>query len=136
MLSDNTKSLFASAQCVGYFNENGDATKEMCIPSNNEIYSKIELAINTVHATSVFVASDHDHMIGKLRSYLAQRTKITKVVKLEEENPHLDLAILGRSSIFVGNCVSSYSAFVKRERDVNELPSMFFGFPIQKHDEL
>ena len=108
----------------------------MCIPSVNEIYSKVELAINSVQAKSVFVASDNDHMIGKLYSYLSQRTTLTKVAKLEEENPHLDLAILGRSSIFVGNCVSSFSAFVKRERDVNELPSKFFGFSTEKHDEL
>ena len=108
----------------------------MCTPSINEIYSKVELAINSVQAKSVFVASDNDHMVGKLHSYLSQRTTLTKVAKLDRETSHLDLAILGRSSMFVGNCVSSFSAFVKRERDVNELPSMFFGFPTVTHDEL
>ena len=109
----------------------------MCSPSVDEVYLKTELAVKSVQATSVFVASDNDHMIEKLQNYLTKRaTKVMKVVKLENQNPHLDLAILGRSSIFVGNCVSSFSAFVKRERDVNELPSMFFGFPKRKHDEL
>ena len=109
----------------------------MCSPSDSEIYSKVELAVKSVQATSVFVASDNDHMIGKLKEHLTKKsTKIRKVTKLENPNSHLDLAILGRSSIFVGNCVSSFSAFVKRERDVNELPTMFFGFPKRKHDEL
>ena len=136
-LISDTKSLFSSAQCLGYFNENGDATKEMCTPSVQEVYSKIKLAVQSVQAQSVFVASDNDHMTEKLLQYLkSQNTNVTKVVKLNQENPHLDLAILGRSSVFVGNCVSSFSAFVKRERDVRKLPTMWFGYPKQKHDEL
>ena len=133
----DTKQLFSSAQCVGYFNEHGQATKEMCNPSANEIYTKVESAVNSVQALSVFVASDNDHMIDRLQNHLKKKVKnFKKVVKLDSQNSHLDLAIMGRSSLFVGNCVSSFSAFVKRERDVKELPTVFFGFPKQKHDEL
>jgi peptide-O-fucosyltransferase len=73
-----------------------------------------------------------------------KRTTVTIVKKLPEDNPHLDLTILGKSNYFIGNCISSFSAFVKRERDLLGLPSMFWGYPprpggqsrLKKHDEL
>ena len=123
----SASTLFASAQCLGYRNENGRASIELCMPSDEIIISQLKRVITKYKAKSVFVASDHDHMISRINKSF--RKLDIKAMKLDVDNPHLDLAILARANHFVGNCVSSFSAFVKRERDVIGFPSSFWAFP-------
>ncbi|KAI5641518.1 GDP-fucose protein o-fucosyltransferase domain-containing protein [Phthorimaea operculella] len=134
----DSPTLFAAPQCVGYRNERGPLTHSMCLPQKSDIIKQIKRAIKKLHDIKyLFVASDSNHMMEDLRSAL-QHSDI-KVVNLQPSNPHLDLAILGQANYFIGNCVSSYSAFVKRERDTKGLPSEFWAFPARKkvkHEEL
>lgn len=143
----DAKNLFASPQCLGYHNEKGDLTMDICMPSHESIIRKIKRLVKKVkdihkknEVKSIFVASDSNHLIEYLDDIL--RRMNIKAFKLEESNPHVDLAILGRANHFIGNCVSSFSAFVKRERDARGFPSEFWGYPAEKsqrknqHEEL
>lgn len=143
----DAKNLFASPQCLGYHNERGDLTMDICMPSQESIIRKIKRIIKKAkdiqkknEIKSIFVASDNNHMIEYLNEHL--RRMNIKAFKLSENDPHVDLAVLGRANFFIGNCVSSYSSFVKRERDARGFPSEFWGFPYEKsqrknqHEEL
>lgn len=135
------KNLFSSAQCLGYRNEKGPISMEICFPTKEIIVRHLKRQIKKFNEQnpgneikSIFVASDSNHMIDQLNEALL-RMKI-KAFKLEENDPHLDLAILGLANHFIGNCVSSYTAFVKRDRDVKGFPSSFWGFPTVKSNKL
>ncbi|CAH2104709.1 unnamed protein product [Euphydryas editha] len=136
-VADSPK-LFAAAQCVGYKNERGKLTSSMCLPQKSEIIKQVKRALKKHKDIKyIFVASDSNHMtedFGIALQYLD-----VSVQRLKPSNPHLDLAILGQANYFIGNCVSSFTAFVKRERDVKGLPSEFWSFPERKknkHEEL
>jgi len=126
--------LFSSPQCLGYTGEHGKLTKELCLPSLATVARQVRRAAKEVKAVAVFVASDSDHLLDQLRNEL--RTTRLSFHKQESDPPdtHLDLVILGQSNIFIGNCVSSFSAFVARNRAVHGLPTQFFGFP-QKNEQ-
>lgn len=105
----------------------------MCQPSEEVIVKQLRRAIHTFKAKSVFVASDHDHMTRTLAANYFARTGVTfHKLDVGGSDPHLDLAVLGRANFFLGNCVSSFSAFVKRERDVKGFPSGFWAFPPER----
>lgn len=131
----DAKNLFASPQCLGYSNEKGELTMDICMPSQEFIIRKIKRIVKKAkekknEIKSIYVASDNNFMIDYLNEFL--RRMNIKAFKLPENNPHVDLAILSRANYFIGNCVSSFSAFVKRERDVRGFPSEFWGFPSEK----
>lgn len=51
-----------------------------------------------------------------------------KVHHLDPWLPQIDLAILGKSDLFIGNCISSFTSFVSRQRLVQDKPTQFWGY--------
>ncbi|CAH1253802.1 Hypp1248 [Branchiostoma lanceolatum] len=126
--------LFASGQCVGYDHRTAKTlTKEMCFPSKKEVLKAVRKAVKKVKAKSIYVATDNDPMLPDLRKEFDQLS----VFHLNPEVPQLDLAILGQADHFVGNCVSTFTAFVTRERKAADKPTTFFANKNKKKkDEL
>ncbi|OWF42645.1 GDP-fucose protein O-fucosyltransferase 1-like [Mizuhopecten yessoensis] len=128
----DSPNMFAAAQCIGYNGEYGKTTKEMCYPSDDTIVRQVKNAVKRIKAKGVFVATDSRDLIEKM----SKAMKNVKFAKLSEKNPHVDLAILGKADHFIGNCISTFSGFVKRERDYNNKSSEFWAFKKKSHDEL
>ncbi|XP_014662495.1 PREDICTED: GDP-fucose protein O-fucosyltransferase 1-like [Priapulus caudatus] len=124
-------SLFAAPQCLGYRRENGDSYAELCAPPRHIILTQVKKALKKMRTGNLFVATDVDAMVHDFRKEL-RAIKGLKVVRGHADSPHLDLAVLAKSTYYIGNCISSFSAFPKRERDVAGRPSAFWAFP--KHE--
>lgn len=118
--------LFSAPQCIGYMGERGPLPPLACLPTPEVVTQQVVRVVRALRARSVFVATDSDAMLDRLNQALEPLQAVA--VQREPSEPHVDLAILGLANHFVGNCVSSFSAFVKRHRDVNGLPSSFWAF--------
>ncbi|XP_003744035.1 GDP-fucose protein O-fucosyltransferase 1 [Galendromus occidentalis] len=128
--------LFSAPQCFGYRGEQvkaSDAMRtRMCLPDQRDVLNEVTAVVRTHAANWVFVASDHDHLLPELQHRL--RELHVEVVRYPRNEPHIDLAILSMSNHFIGNCFSSFSAFVKRHRDVHGLQSSFWLLDAAKND--
>ncbi|XP_035667533.1 GDP-fucose protein O-fucosyltransferase 1-like [Branchiostoma floridae] len=121
---EGTSNFMASPQCTDIM-PGRTVTHKMCFPSREEILRKTKNAILATRAKFVFVATDNDPLVEELEQHL--KSLKVKVHHLNPHLPQLDLYILGQAQHFIGNCVSSFTSFVKRERDVHNRTSSFWG---------
>lgn len=126
--------LFASAQCLGYGFEHGQITMDLCMPPDELVKIQVKKMVRKMKAKSLFVAADDNHMIEEF-SKLLKKLKVT-VVKLDIPNPHVDLAILAKADHYIGNCISTFSAFAVRERRTQNKSVSFWGFTEPQREEL
>ncbi len=102
------------------------------MPSEEVIVKQLRRAISNHGAKTVFVASDHDHMTKTLAKKYFKRSDVAFIKLDDHDDTHLDLYILSRANFFIGNCVSSFTAFAKRQRDDLGFPTAFWAFPPEK----
>ena len=115
-------SFMASTQCIDRPNV---VTWEICFPSTDTVLRLTKKIVKKTGAKFVFVATDKNPLINDLEKYMS--TEKVKVVHMDPWLPWIDLYILGKADYFIGNCVSSFTAFAKRVRDVEGKPSTFWG---------
>ncbi|KRY66526.1 GDP-fucose protein O-fucosyltransferase 1 [Trichinella pseudospiralis] len=130
--------LFCSSQCLGKNFEHGIMTMELCLPSEESILSQVKEAIARTGLKVLFVASEYNHMINQFTQILPKKEGYT-VARRYPDHAQISLAILAKSKLFICNCLSSFTAMVKRQRDLQGLPTEFWGFnntQTKQHDEL
>ena len=116
-------SFMASPQCLE--NTNKLVTKDICFPNEDSILRKLRKIVKNTNLTKIYVATDQNPMIKQIENFLKKYS--VKVYHHDPWLPVIDVAILGKSDYFIGNCVSSFTSFVKRERDINNKITEFWG---------
>lgn len=113
----------ASPQCL----QGSDDTisKQMCLPSKSEVLRLTRKLVMKHMIKVIFVATDQNPMIKEISQHLSDKN--VQVYHADPSLPLIDWAILIKADYFIGNCVSSFTSFVKRSRDVLNKPTIFWG---------
>ncbi|KAK2181134.1 hypothetical protein NP493_409g01017 [Ridgeia piscesae] len=122
--TEGMRSMMASTQCLDGTGQR--LTHKICFPPEQEVLRLVKNVIVQTRAKVIFVATDQNPMTSKIEEHL-KKWKV-KVYHLDPWLPLDDLAILIKSDHFIGNCVSSFTAYVKRVRDLEGKPTSFWGF--------
>ena len=90
--------MFGSAQCLGYHNEYGTLTPDICYPPEKVVLKQVESTVKRTGVKVLFVASDDNKMISKFE----------KLLKKHDVSIHLTSNII----------ISSVKNFIKLKRSI------------------
>lgn len=116
--------FMASPQCLGYKNYKV-MPENLCYPPTSEVLRLTKKVVEETKVKHLFIATDQKPLIKELTEVLGPQ------IKLHHLDPHLpiiDIGILQKSEHFIGNCVSSFTAFVTRDRLITDKPTSFWGY--------
>ena len=125
------RNMFGSQQCLGPRMENGRyLTHELCYPPSLTYEKQLKKTLEKTGVNHLFIATDKPAMLENLKNKLKKSNPDVKVLWRVDAKPHVDLAILTKAKHFIGNCVSTFSAFVTRYRLTRgtHLPNTFWAF--------
>lgn len=124
--SYQSRSYMASPQCFDPpLSSHEYVTQKICYPPDEEIYRLLKNLVLRTRIRQIYVATDKRPMIREIEEHLsAQRVQVKH---LDPWLPAMDVAMLAYADYFIGNCVSSFTSAVKRDRDVHGLPSAFWS---------
>jgi len=112
----------ASPQCL---DESADSvTQDLCLPSLKIILNTVQHAVNKIGASVVYVATDRHPLVTQLQSQLGPDIDI---YHQDPWLPQVDQHVLIQSDLFIGNCVSSFTSYVTRARNVLNKETLFWG---------
>jgi len=149
------KVLFSSGQCFPGTSLKG-IPFELCFQTPEQVIRELEDILTTTSITTIYFATDEDDREDFLLIYKSLSKRFPSITLLtpstrfssrfpsgikKEPTPTFiqDLVILSEADYFLGNCISSFSAFVSRTRKWNGLQNTVFLSNKIKHrldDEL
>ncbi|XP_001199864.2 GDP-fucose protein O-fucosyltransferase 1 isoform X2 [Strongylocentrotus purpuratus] len=136
-LADGTMPrLLSSHQCLGVHPTSTTTVhRQLCMQSEELVSEEVRALLEEKETRTIFIATDHVSMQDDLQRDFPD----LNVVTMDPERPQLDMYVLGEADHFIGNCISAFTAFVRRHRDDAQLETRYFGMRQTKqnaiHDE-
>lgn len=147
--------LFSSHQC---HKSQSHLPHDLCLHSEEQIVHDLLTVWHETNISTIYVATDDDdhelwkRLHHKLSAEIPDLTLMTPILTYSSWHPKgkitgrypaiiEDLVILSQAEHFIGNCISSFSAFVSRTRQWPHKSTSFFArdrapIPRQEHEEL
>ena len=134
---ERIKKFFEARTC--FERKHISVSYRMCEPTKEDYINGVQSALEQSHSCIVYVASDLKSSSELLSSDElkppSSRTDCGSVTVFSQQSgnddPYVDLAVMAQGSHFVGNCVSSFTAIVVRERTYSkktkQLPVSYWG---------
>lgn len=129
------KQYFSSQQCEL---PGGSISAPVCDPSMDTVADTVMEAVLAIRADTVYIGADD---MSKAKPYVSAietrlqdenflSTKVLVTGSTAPSDPLSDLQMFTEADIFIGNCVSSFSAFASRHRLHHDLgPTWFWSVP-------
>eukprot|EP00730_Choanoeca_flexa_P002022 TRINITY_DN10879_c0_g1_i1.p1 TRINITY_DN10879_c0_g1~~TRINITY_DN10879_c0_g1_i1.p1 ORF type:complete len:369 (+),score=61.15 TRINITY_DN10879_c0_g1_i1:20-1126(+) len=108
-----TRAYMASPQCEG-IGPTSQVTKEMCLPAYEAILNELTQLATKHGVKSVYLGTDDPSVVEQLKEDWPLDSVMLFLDK--DSTPMQDQAIFAHSDFFIGNCVSSFTAFAARYR--------------------
>merc|ERR1712146_797541 len=113
-------------------------TRALVYPAVDEYVEQVLQALQITGASLVYIGTDElrSAAIGELTGNLTKSgVEVIHVGETEEQYPQLlDLHAFSMADMFIGNCLSSFTAIASRMRIVDSRGTWYWGMPHTEQD--